>query len=118
MWRGKRGSWEGEELMTLRSIGLCCVLAGIACGEERDEPPVDEIAVPDTKRVHERDPAGGERELADTLVMQAGGALAQRPVAPLRIEGACPFECCTYGDWTTTAETTVYKEPDPGSGQW
>ncbi len=46
----------------------------------------------------------------DTLVMQEGGPLAQRPTAPLRIEGACPFECCTYGTWTTTDQTTVYRQ--------
>ena len=35
-------------------------------------------------------------------------ALAERPVAPVRVEGACPFEGCQYGTWTTSAETTVY----------
>ena len=34
--------------------------------------------------------------------------LAERPTAPVRVEGACPFEGCRYGTWTTTAETTVY----------
>lgn len=34
--------------------------------------------------------------------------LATRPTAPLRVEGACPFEGCTYGRWTTSAETAVY----------
>jgi hypothetical protein len=32
-----------------------------------------------------------------------------RPTAPLRVDGACPFECCGYGEWTTTEETTVYS---------
>ena len=35
-------------------------------------------------------------------------ALAARPAAPLRVDGACPFEGCQYGTWTTSAETTVY----------
>ncbi|MDT7855817.1 hypothetical protein RQM47_04100 [Rubrivirga sp. S365] len=34
--------------------------------------------------------------------------LAERPAPPLRVDGACPFEGCTYGTWTTSAETTVY----------
>ena len=50
--------------------------------------------------------------------MHAHGTLGERPSAPLRVEGACPFECCTYGDWTTTDETTFYEEPDPASAQW
>ncbi len=41
-----------------------------------------------------------------------------RPVAPLRIEGACPFECCTYGAWTTTAATTIYEEPDESAASY
>lgn len=47
----------------------------------------------------------------DTLVMAADGQLAERPTAPLRIVGACPFECCTYGTWTTTAPTGLYAAP-------
>jgi len=26
-------------------------------------------------------------------------------------EGACPFECCTYGRWTTSAEVPVFADP-------
>lgn len=48
----------------------------------------------------------------DTLTMPSDGQLAERPTAPLRVEGACPFECCTYGTWTTTAPTDVYAQPD------
>jgi hypothetical protein len=25
--------------------------------------------------------------------------------------GACPFECCTYGRWTTSARLTAYQRP-------
>ena len=82
------------------SVALFCLLVGTACGWEGDEVPGEEVAAP------------------DTMVMHARESLARRPVAPLRIDGACPFECCTYGAWTTTAETTVYEEPDPGSAQW
>ena len=42
-------------------------------------------------------------------------ALAGRPVAPVRVVGACPFEGCQYGTWTTTAETTVYAAADTTS---
>lgn len=48
----------------------------------------------------------------DTPTLPADGALAERPTAPLRIEGACPFECCTYGTWTTTESTAVYAQSD------
>jgi hypothetical protein len=35
-----------------------------------------------------------------------------RPVAPVRVEGACPFECCAYSTWTTRAQTRLYAAPD------
>ncbi|MCE5272401.1 hypothetical protein LLH00_14070 [bacterium] len=30
-------------------------------------------------------------------------------------EGACPFECCQYGDWGVEQETKLYAEPKSGS---
>jgi hypothetical protein len=30
------------------------------------------------------------------------------PPVPFVDEGACPFECCTYRDWTATAPVAVY----------
>lgn len=33
---------------------------------------------------------------------------ARKPTAPLRINGACPGECCGYGEWSTTEKTVVY----------
>ena len=30
---------------------------------------------------------------------------------PLVVEGACPFECCTYGAWVATAAIDVRTEP-------
>lgn len=95
------------------SVALCCLLAGITCGGERDRAPGDEVTLPpDTTGIAADDPERENGTVIDTLVMQARGALVQRPVAPLRVDGACPFECCTYGDWTATAETTVYEESD------
>lgn len=45
----------------------------------------------------------------DTLRLATDtAALASRPTAPVRVDGACPFEGCVYGAWTTSAETTVY----------
>jgi hypothetical protein len=35
---------------------------------------------------------------------------AREPAVPLRIYGACPGECCGYGQWSTTEKTTVYVE--------
>ncbi len=48
----------------------------------------------------------------DIPTLPADGQLAERPTAPLHIEGACPFECCAYGTWTTTEPTAVYAQPD------
>lgn len=48
----------------------------------------------------------------ETPTLPADGALAEPPTAPLRIAGACPFECCTYGTWTTTEPTAVYAQAD------
>jgi hypothetical protein len=33
-------------------------------------------------------------------VDDSGDTLTARPVAPYAIHGACPFECCHYGEWT------------------
>ena len=29
--------------------------------------------------------------------------------------GACPFECCTYRDWTAETTLTAYESHDPRS---
>ena len=42
-------------------------------------------------------------------------AAAQGPSLPYRDPGACPFECCTYRDWTANKDTTVYREMRDGS---
>ena len=57
-------------------------------------------------------PAESTPPTPDTLTLPADGQLPRRPDAPLRIEGACPFECCTYGTWTTSEPTAVYAQPD------
>lgn len=48
------------------------------------------------------------------------------PPAPYVLKGACPFECCTYRDWSVERDTTLYTQPDTKSrpvgvvkaGQW
>ena len=40
---------------------------------------------------------------------------AQTPKLPFKDVGACPFECCTYRQWTAKKDTTIYKEMRDGS---
>lgn len=35
-----------------------------------------------------------------------------RPPETLREEGVCPFECCTYREWTVLADTPLRAAPD------
>jgi hypothetical protein len=35
---------------------------------------------------------------------------SEGPALPYEDWGACPFECCTYRDWTASAPTAVLKE--------
>jgi hypothetical protein len=42
-------------------------------------------------------------------------AIARAGDAPPKIfidKGACPFECCTYRDWTVGADTVLYDQPN------
>jgi len=52
------------------------------------------------------------RLIAAILVSLSTGAVAQQ-VAPnvLVDEGACPFECCQYGPWTTTKSVPAFSSP-------
>lgn len=79
---------------------LLAALALVACGTEAPGP------APPT-------PSGGVAEAPapppDTFSITTDThVLAKRPAAPLRVEGACPFEGCVYGTWTTSDVTTVY----------
>jgi hypothetical protein len=40
---------------------------------------------------------------------------AQGPPSPYSDRGACPFECCTYRDWTANKTTTLYRQMRDGS---
>jgi hypothetical protein len=41
----------------------------------------------------------------------SSSALAASPPKPFIHRGACPFECCTYRDWTTTGKVTLVSKP-------
>ena len=82
----------------MRALVFALILLS-ACAPSEPAEPVTEPSAPEAAV-----PAP-----ADTLAITADDrALADRPEAPLRIDGACPFEGCVYGPWTTSAETTVY----------
>lgn len=38
------------------------------------------------------------------------------PELPYLIDGACPFECCTYGSWTAERALTAYSTPGDTTG--
>lgn len=84
----------------LRLPLLALLLLGACASPEAPEPIP---AAPDT--------LAAAPDAPDTLAITADGQLAERPTAPLRIVGACPFECCMYGMWTTTEETPLYAAP-------
>ncbi len=42
-------------------------------------------------------------------------SLADELKIPFISKGACPFECCTYGEWDVLKETNVYEKPDLNS---
>ncbi len=41
--------------------------------------------------------------------------VGQTPPASSIHKGACPFECCQYGPWVSTAEVALYESPDTAS---
>jgi hypothetical protein len=53
------------------------------------------------------------------LVLPAGVALAQEPQPPAAYveKGACPFECCRYGKWSSLKPLTVFASPNPKSSR-
>src|SRR5690349_18029048 len=44
------------------------------------------------------------------------GQYAGAPKLPFTDPGACPFECCQYGEWTATSSQRVYKSTSRDSG--
>lgn len=41
----------------------------------------------------------------------AANAAGLKPPTPVIHKGACPFECCTYRDWTTTKPVALVDRP-------
>ncbi len=52
--------------------------------------------------------------LASAMLATAAPAATpmSTPPNPFIDKGACPFECCTYRDWTTTKPVTLLDKPD------
>jgi hypothetical protein len=48
------------------------------------------------------------------LAIQASAPSGGPPLPYVEL-GACPFECCTYRDWTAEAQLTAYESHDPRS---
>jgi hypothetical protein len=49
------------------------------------------------------------------LLVLSGQSSAQKLNLPYRDVGACPFECCTYQQWTATKETVLLRNLSDGS---
>ena len=45
-----------------------------------------------------------------TSLFLIGDSFAQGPKVPYKDVGACPFECCGYGQWTVNKATVLYKQ--------
>lgn len=90
----------------IRNLLLTLILALAAC------TPAE---APDGEAPSAPTPASVDRPVEapaapDTLVLTTDDReLRDRPAAPVRVVGACPFEGCQYGTWTASAETTVYR---------
>ena len=49
------------------------------------------------------------------LMACTAGAQIPRPDHPHVSKGACPFECCSYGEWKVIKETHLRAQPDDDS---
>jgi hypothetical protein len=61
---------------------------------------------------HPKYPVHAKGELQEYWIP---GQVAQRQAIPPAVyadEGACPFECCIYMDWSVNEETTLYDRKD------
>jgi hypothetical protein len=43
------------------------------------------------------------------------GVASEQPPLPYIDEGACPFECCTYREWTANEDVIAFAEPKDGA---
>ena len=88
-------------MRTLRTTSLSLLLLG-ACG--RETPPGGERqAGEDTLAVHDT--------TSTSVVDIAWRHFSQVPDSALLRRGACPFECCVYGDWRATTDIPVQERP-------
>lgn len=88
-----------------------------AAGEAADEQRLNELrALPGfgesrfARRLAERY-AEREQRLAAARKALAALPAAERPPDPFVAEGACPFECCTFREWTVEKEVELYAAP-------
>jgi len=61
----------------------------------------------------------GHGSIAAVLALCAGTVLAAEKAPPAEYvdKGGCPFECCTYRDWTVEKDTLLRAAPDPKSAE-
>jgi hypothetical protein len=50
--------------------------------------------------------------LAPLLLLAGTAAAGKKPPKVFIDQGACPFECCSYGEWTVKMTTVIYDEVD------
>lgn len=74
----------------MKPLVLLCALVLLGCGERSADAP-SAPPPPPTEPVPAQPVTG--------------------PALPYRVEGACPFECCTYGTWSAEQSLTVYGSP-------
>lgn len=85
------------------AISLLC----IACAAEKEPQPADEQpSTPDSVIATSSNP--------DSAALER----YRRALSPsvLTRKGACPFECCVYGDWLADATFPLYGDPQISSG--
>lgn len=97
-------------LMIKKISGPCSMLALFLATACADTPPPEgttsEGIVPDTADTVAAAPAPP----ADTSTI--GRWQAQLPEGTLARSGACPFECCLYGEWTAESRITLRASPE------
>ena len=88
-----------------------------ASGEPAEEQSLNELrALPGfgeslfARRLAERY-AEREKRLAAARQALAALPVASRPPSPFIAEGACPFECCTFREWTVEQPIELYAAP-------